>query len=96
MSKRNLALIGATIVSIIYGVTFTIAKDVMPKYIDAYGFILLRAGGSMLLFWLVWLFMPKEKIALNDFPRNYSGFDWNSFLNPLRKIHWRQRPIRTG
>ncbi|HEY4629167.1 MAG TPA: DMT family transporter [Flavobacterium sp.] len=69
MSKRNLALIGATIVSIIYGVTFTIAKDVMPLYIDAYGFILLRAGGSMILFWLVWLFMPKEKIALNDFPR---------------------------
>jgi drug/metabolite transporter (DMT)-like permease len=69
MSKRNLALIGATIVSIIYGITFTIAKDVMPKYIDAYGFILLRASGSMLLFWFVWIFMPKEKIALNDFPR---------------------------
>ena len=69
MSKRNLALIGATIVSIIYGVTFTIAKDVMPLYIDAYGFILLRAGGSMILFWLVWLFMPKEKIILIDFPR---------------------------
>jgi drug/metabolite transporter (DMT)-like permease len=75
MSKRNLALIGATIVSIIYGVTFTIAKDVMPKYIDAYGFILLRAGGSMILFWLVWLLMTlfdrtkNEKIALNDFPR---------------------------
>jgi drug/metabolite transporter (DMT)-like permease len=69
MSKRNLALIGATIVSIIYGVTFTIAKDVMPLYIDAFGFILLRVGGSVILFWLVWLFMPKEKIALNDFPR---------------------------
>ena len=69
MSIRNLALIGATIVSIIYGVTFTIAKDVMPLYIDAYGFILLRVGGSVLLFWLVWLFMPKEKIALTDFPR---------------------------
>jgi drug/metabolite transporter (DMT)-like permease len=69
MSKRNLALIGATLVSIIYGVTFTIAKDVMPVYIDAFGFILLRVGGSVLLFWLVWLFMPKEKIAFNDFPR---------------------------
>jgi drug/metabolite transporter (DMT)-like permease len=69
MSKRNLALFAATIVSIIYGVTFTIAKDVMPKYIDAYGFILIRAGGSMLLFWLVWLFTPKEKIERNDFPR---------------------------
>ncbi|MBP2283759.1 drug/metabolite transporter (DMT)-like permease [Flavobacterium sp. CG_23.5] len=69
MSRRNLALLGATLVSLIYGVTFTIAKDVMPLYIDAYGFILLRAGGSMILFWLVWLFMPKEKITLNDFPR---------------------------
>ena len=69
MSKRNLALFGATVVSLIYGITFTIAKDVMPLYIDAYGFILLRAGGSMILFWLAWLFMPKEKIALNDFPR---------------------------
>ena len=69
MSKRNLALIGATIVSVIYGVTFTIAKDVMPLYIDAYGFILLRAGGSMILFWLVWLFMPKQKIIFSDFPR---------------------------
>lgn len=69
MSKRNVALFGATIVSVIYGVTFTIAKDVMPQYIDAYGFILLRVSGSMLLFWLSWLFMPKEKIAFNDFPR---------------------------
>ena len=75
MSKRNLALIAATFVSIIYGITFTIAKDVMPKYIDAYGFILLRAGGSMLLFWVVWLFMKlshktfTEKIAVQDFPR---------------------------
>jgi drug/metabolite transporter (DMT)-like permease len=75
MSKRTLALIGATIVSIIYGVTFTIAKDVMPKYVDAYGFILMRVGGSTILFWLVWLFtrMPenlrKEKIDRADFPR---------------------------
>ena len=45
MSKRTWALIAATLVSIIYGVTFTIAKDVMPEYIDAYGFIVLRVGG---------------------------------------------------
>ncbi len=75
MSKRNLALIGATIVSIIYGVTFTIAKDVMPKYVDAYGFILMRVGGSTILFWLVWLFsrmsvaVREEKIDPTDFPR---------------------------
>jgi hypothetical protein len=67
MSRRNVALFGATIVSVIYGITFTIAKDVMPQYIDAYGFILLRK--RRFYFWLSWLFMPKEKIALNDFPR---------------------------
>ncbi len=75
MSKRNLALIGATIVSIIYGLTFTIAKDVMPKYVEADGFILMRVGGSTILFWLVWLFtrlaktVRNEKIELADFPR---------------------------
>ena len=75
MSKRNLALIAATLVSLIYGVTFTIAKDVMPAYIDAFGFILLRVGGTTLLFWLIatlmlWLQPEKtEKIDKADFPR---------------------------
>ena len=89
MSKRNIALIGATIVSIIYGVTFTIAKDVMPKYIDAYGFILLRVGGSVLLFWVVWLLMRLlkigtiEKIATNDFPRIIACAFFGVALNML-------------
>jgi drug/metabolite transporter (DMT)-like permease len=69
VSKRNLALIAATFVSIIYGVTFTIAKDVMPTYILPFGFIVLRVGSSVILFWLVWLFLPKEKIDRKDFPR---------------------------
>ena len=69
MSKRNWALVAATLVSIIYGVTFTIAKDVMPTYIDAFGFIFLRVGGSMLLFWLSTLFVKTEKIETVDFPR---------------------------
>ena len=69
MSKRNWALVAATLVSIIYGVTFTIATDVMPTYIDAFGFIFLRVGGSMLLFWLSTLFVKTEKIEKVDFPR---------------------------
>lgn len=69
MTKRQLALIAATCVSIIYGVTFTIAKDVMPAYVGAFGFIVARVAGSALLFWLVWLFLPKEKIAVTDWPR---------------------------
>lgn len=69
MGKREWALLAATLVSIIYGVTFTIAKDVMPKHIDAFGFIFLRVGGSMVLFWLATLFVKTEKIDKTDFPR---------------------------
>ncbi|GEJ31629.1 putative drug/metabolite-transporting permease [Flavobacterium psychrophilum] len=83
MSKRNLALIGATIVSIIYGVTFTIAKDVMPKHIDAFGFILLRVGGTTLLFWLISLFIKTEKIDKADFPRIIAAAFFGVALNML-------------
>jgi drug/metabolite transporter (DMT)-like permease len=81
MSKRILALILATIVSIIYGMTFTIAKDVMPKYVEASGFIIMRVGGATILFWLFWLFSRKskaireEKIDPKDYLRIiFAGF----------------------
>jgi drug/metabolite transporter (DMT)-like permease len=83
MSKRNLALIAAMLVSIIYGVTFTVAKDVMPQYIHPFGFILLRVSGSTLLFWLVSFLGPKEKIALNDFPRIVAAAFFGVALNML-------------
>lgn len=69
MKSRTYALIAAWMVAIIYGVTFTVAKDVMPKHIDAFGFIFLRVGGSMLLFWIAALFVKTEKIDKKDFPR---------------------------
>jgi drug/metabolite transporter (DMT)-like permease len=69
MNSRFWALICTWIVAIIYGVTFTVAKDVMPKYIDAYGFIVMRVAGATILFWLVSFLGPKEKIAKNDFLR---------------------------
>jgi len=83
MSKRNWALIAATLVSIIYGVTFTIAKDVMPKYVEPFGFITMRVGGSVLLFWFVSFFGPKEKIALEDFPRIVAAALFGVALNML-------------
>lgn len=83
MSKRNWALLAATLVSIIYGVTFTIAKDVMPEYIEPFGFISLRVGGSVVLFWLISFLGPKEKIALNDFPRIIAAAFFGVALNML-------------
>jgi drug/metabolite transporter (DMT)-like permease len=83
MDKRKLALIAATVVSIIYGVTFTIAKDVMPAYVKPFGFIVLRVGGSAILFWLCSLFIGKEKIALKDFPRIAAAAFFGVALNML-------------
>lgn len=83
MSKRYWALLAATFVSVIYGLTFTIAKDVMPEFIEPFGFILLRVGGSVLLFWLVSSMGPKEKIALTDFPRIIAAAFFGVALNML-------------
>lgn len=83
MSKRTWALIAATLVSIIYGVTFTIAKDVMPKYVQPFGFITIRVGGSVLLFWLISFFGPKEEIAKKDFPRIIAAALFGVALNML-------------
>jgi len=89
VSKRNLALVAATLVSIIYGVTFTIAKDVMPKHIDAFGFILLRVGGTTILFWLIsigiGMLRPDriEKIEKADFPRIVAAAFFGVALNML-------------
>ena len=69
MNSRSWALLGATFVSIVYGATFTLAKDVMPNYVQPYGLILIRVLGATVLFWLVSLFLSKEKIDKKDFPR---------------------------
>ena len=83
MSKRNLALVAATLVSVIYGLTFTIAKDVMPLYIMPFGFIVLRVGGTVILFWAVSFLGPKEKIATEDFPRIASAALFGVAINML-------------
>ncbi|MFL1894310.1 DMT family transporter [Aquimarina sp. 2-A2] len=69
MSRRTLALIAASFVAIFYGANFSIAKDVMPHYVQPYGFILLRVLGTAILFWLIGFLGPKEKIQKKDFIR---------------------------
>ncbi len=69
MNPRPLALLAATVAAAIYGVNHTIAKNLMPSVIEPYGFILLRISGAVVLFWLVGLFYPSEKIERSDWWR---------------------------
>ena len=83
MSKRSLAIIGATFVAMIYGSTFTVAKDVMPTYVQPYGFIVIRAIGGTFLFWILTFFGPNEKIVKKDFPRIMAAAFFGVALNQL-------------
>lgn len=60
--KAHLALLGA---NVIYGLNYSIAKDVMPAYILPFGFIFCRVLGAMGLFWLVQSF-TYEKVEKKD------------------------------
>ncbi len=63
--KPHLAILGA---NLIYGVNYSIAKDVMPTFIKPFGFIFCRVLGALILFTLVSSFF-KEKIDKKDFGR---------------------------
>lgn len=69
MNKRILALIAVSIATIIYGVTFTVAKEVMPNYVNAFGFILLRVLGAVIVFWIIGLFIKAKPIEKEDYKK---------------------------
>ncbi len=69
MNKRTLAIFAAIAATTIYGVNHTIAKEVMPTYVQPFGFIIVRVLGAALLFWLISFFGPKEKIDKKDYLR---------------------------
>ena len=66
ITQSHCALFAA---NLIYAANFTIAKDVMPNYIQPFGFILLRVSGALLLYWLVAAVIKNEKVDKKDFPR---------------------------
>ena len=55
-------------VQLLYGLNYTIAKTVMNEnFIKPFGFVLLRVIGATILFWILSLFVPKEKIERKDY-----------------------------
>lgn len=69
MSKTLQAHLALLTVNILYGANYSIAKLAMPAYIKPFGFILLRAGAALILFWLVSLVFVKEKVERKDIPK---------------------------
>jgi drug/metabolite transporter (DMT)-like permease len=69
MDKTLKAHIALILANLIYAANFTIAKVVMPAYIEPFGFILLRVIGAVILFWIVGEIWVKEKTDKKDIPK---------------------------
>ncbi|WP_373059630.1 DMT family transporter [Zunongwangia sp. H14] len=83
MDSRILAIIAAFLASAIYGLNHTVAKGVMPVYIEPFGFIFLRVFGAAILFWAISIFGPREKIATSDWPRIFGCAIFGMVINML-------------
>ena len=57
------------IANLIYALNYTLAKDVMPNYINPSAFILLRVSGALLLFSLTFLLFVRQKVNKSDISR---------------------------
>ncbi len=62
--KAHLALF---FVNTLYGASHVLAKGVMPNFLTPSVFILFRVLGATLLFWLVKLLLPTQKIEKKDY-----------------------------
>jgi len=67
MTKKIYAHFYLILANLIYGASYTIAKEAMPEYIQPFGFILTRVIGAVLLFWTVKVFVNDEKVHNKDF-----------------------------
>ena len=65
MNSNIKAHIALLIANIIYGVNYTVAKDVMPAFILPFGFIFCRVVGALSLFWIIHSF-NYEKVDKKD------------------------------
>lgn len=83
MSKRVWAILAATASSFIFGINHTLAKGLMPEYIQPFGLVMLRVLGACLLFWCISLLFPSEKIQRRDWLRILGCAAFGMVINML-------------
>jgi drug/metabolite transporter (DMT)-like permease len=66
ISKNLLAHLSVIAANIIYGLNYTIAKEIMPDYLQPFALTLCRVVVASVLFWLLSFFYQTEKIDRKD------------------------------
>ncbi|WP_205502477.1 DMT family transporter [Rufibacter psychrotolerans] len=69
--NRQVQVHGALfLVALIYGANYSIAKEIMPAYVQPFGLIVIRVVSAVLVFGAISVFVVKEKIqSKNDWVR---------------------------
>jgi len=84
MNSRGFAIFALFMVQLLYGLNYTIAKSVMNEnFIKPFGFVLLRVAGATLLFWIISLFLPKQKIDKKDYLKFFIAALFGVVINLL-------------
>ena len=70
----------------------------MPHYVGAFGFVFMRLSGAAILFWLISLFLKKEKIDRGDFMKIFIGSLLGMCINMLSFFKGLQlsTPVNSG
>lgn len=95
-SKQYTAYLLLFLANLFFAINFTVAKEVMPKYLTPFTFIFFRVAGASVLFTIYHLLFIKEKVKKKDFKLLFfcslfgvslnqllffKGLDWTSPIN---------------
>lgn len=82
-NKTALAHAALFAVALIYALNYSIAKEVMPAYLQPQAFIFLRVVGASTLFWMFTAFGKFERIAWRDVPLFFASGLFGVALNQM-------------
>lgn len=66
MNKLVKAHLAISFANVIFGLNYVIAKGIMPEILLPRAIIFFRVAGTVVLFWLLHLMLPKEKVLPRD------------------------------
>lgn len=84
MNSRTFAIIAVLLVQILYGLNYTYAKTVINNgFIGPSALVILRVFGATILFWLMSVLLPKERIEKGDYFKFFVAAIFGVVVNML-------------
>jgi drug/metabolite transporter (DMT)-like permease len=83
LSKAFKGHIALFIAQVIYAINYTVAKGLMPDFIDPMSIVFYRLIGAAILFWILSLFVKTQPVEKKDLLRLALAAFFGTFINQL-------------